>query len=121
MNSIVLQHINQETLKSYYLYFNENGDKSSELLDILMNSLLEFVFGIRYKNIQNPKEHQKFFNACEKLYKEPKARNSKREGDLGEIILHALLRKYLGTIPFSVLSLYSHASILLLIGTTIFS
>lgn len=101
MNSIVLQHINQETLKSYYLYFNENGDKSSELLDILMNSLLEFVFGIRYRNIQNPKEHQKFFNACEKLYKEPKARNSKREGDLGEIILHSLLRKYLGTIPFA--------------------
>lgn len=101
MNSIVPQHINQKTLKSYYLYFDENGDKSSELLDILMNSLLEFVFGIRYRNIQNPKEHKKFFNACEKLYKEPKARNSKKEGDLGEIILHALLRKYLGTIPFA--------------------
>ncbi|WP_347992812.1 DUF1837 domain-containing protein [uncultured Eubacterium sp.] len=101
MNSIVPQHINQETLKSYYLYFDENGNKSSELLDILMDSLLEFVFGIKYRNIQNPKEHQKFFNACEKLYKDPKARNSKREGDLGEIILHTLLRKYLGTIPFA--------------------
>ena len=66
-----------------------------------MDSLLEFVFGIKYRNIQNPKEHQKFFNACEKLYKDPKARNSKREGDLGEIILHTLLRKYLGTIPFA--------------------
>lgn len=101
MNSIVPQHINQETLKSYYLYFDENGDKSSELLDILMDSLLEFVFGIKYRDIQNPTEHQKFFNACEKLYKEPKARNSKKEGDLGEIILHSLLRKYLGTIPFA--------------------
>lgn len=101
MNSIVPQHINQETLKSYYLYFDENGNKSSELLDILMDSLLEFVFGIKYRNIQNPKEHQKFFNACEKLYKDPKARNSKREGDLGEIILHTLLRKYVGTIPFA--------------------
>lgn len=101
MNSIVPQHINQETLKSYYLYFDENGDKSSELLDILMDSLLEFVFGIKYRDFQNPTEHQKFFNACEKLYKEPKARNSKKEGDLGEIILHSLLRKYLGTIPFA--------------------
>lgn len=101
MNSIVPQHINQETLKSYYLYFDENGNKSSELLDILMDSLLEFVFGIKYRNIQNPKEHQKFFNACEKLYKDPKARNPKREGDLGEIILHTLLRKYVGTIPFA--------------------
>ena len=101
MDSIVPQHINQETLKSYYLYFDENGNKSSELLDILMDSLLEFVFGIKYRNIQNPKEHQKFFNACEKLYKDPKARNPKREGDLGEIILHTLLRKYVGTIPFA--------------------
>ncbi len=101
MNSIVPQHINQETLKSYYLYFDENGDKSSELLDILMDSLLEFVFGIKYKDIQNPREHQKFFNACEKLYKDPKARNSKKEGDLGEIILHTLLRKYVGTVPFA--------------------
>ena len=66
-----------------------------------MDSLLEFVFGIKYRNIQNPKEHQKFFNACEKLYKDPKARNPKREGDLGEIILHTLLRKYVGTIPFA--------------------
>lgn len=101
MDSIVPQHINQETLKSYYLYFDENGDKSSELLDILMDSLLEFVFGIKYQHIQNPKEHQRFFNACEKLYKDPNARNSKREGDLGEIILHTLLRKSLGTIPFA--------------------
>lgn len=91
MKDIVPQHINQETLKSYYLYFDESGDKSSELLDVLMDSLLEFVFGIKYRHIQNPKEHQRFFNACEKLYKDPNARNSKREGDLGEIILHTLL------------------------------
>ena len=101
MKNIVPQHIDQETLKSYYLYFDENGDKSSEFLDILMDSLLEFVFGIKYKNIQIPRDHKKFFNACEKLYKEPKARNSKKEGDLGEIILHTLLRKYVGTIPFA--------------------
>ncbi len=101
MNNIVPQRINQKNLKSYYLYFDENGDKSSEFLDILMDSLLEFVFGIKYRDIQNSKEHQKFFNACEKLYKDPKARNSKREGDLGEIILHTLLRKYVGTIPFA--------------------
>lgn len=101
MKNIVPQHIDQETLKSYYLYFDENGDKSSELLDILMDSLLEFVFGIKYKNIQIPRDHKKFFNACEKLYKDPKARNTKKEGDLGEIILHTLLRKYVGTIPFA--------------------
>lgn len=101
MESIVPQHINQETLKSYYLFFDEKGDKSSELLDILMDSLLEFVFGIKYKDTPNPQEHKKFFNACEKLYKDPNARNSKKEGDLGEIILHTLLRKYLGTIPFA--------------------
>lgn len=101
MKNIVPQHIDQETLKSYYLYFDENGDKSSEFLDILMDSLLEFVFGIKYKNIQIPREHKKFFNACEKLYKDPKARNTKKEGDLGEIILHTLLRKYVGTIPFA--------------------
>lgn len=101
MKDIVPQHINQEALKSYYLYFDESGDKSSELLDILMDSLLEFVFGIKYRDIQNPREHQKFFNACEKLYKDPNARNSKKEGDLGEIILHTLLRKYVGTIPFA--------------------
>ena len=53
MKDIVPQYINQETLKSYYLYFDESGDKSSELLDILMDSLLEFVFGIKYRNIQN--------------------------------------------------------------------
>lgn len=101
MTNIVPQHIDQETLKSYYLYFDENGDKSSEFLDILMDSLLEFVFGIKYKNIQIPRDHKKFFNACEKLYKDPKARNTKKEGDLGEIILHTLLRKYVGTIPFA--------------------
>ncbi len=101
MKNIVPQHIDQETLKSYYLYFDENGDKSSEFLDILMDSLLEFVFGIKYKNIQIPRDHKKFFNACEKLYKDPKARNTKKEGDLGEIILHTLLRKYVGTIPFA--------------------
>lgn len=101
MDKIVPQHINQQTLKSYYLFFDENGDKKQELLDILMDSLLEFVFGIKYRNILKPQEHKKFFNACEKLYKDPKARSTKKEGDLGEIILHTLLRKYVGTVPLA--------------------
>lgn len=101
MDKIVPQQINNKNLKSYYLYFDENGDKSQELLDILMDSLLEFVFGIQYKDIVNPQEHRRFFNACEKLYKDPSARNPKKEGDLGEIILHTLLRRYVQTIPLT--------------------
>lgn len=99
MENVAIQHINEENLKTYYLNFDENGDKSQELLDILMDSLLEFVFGIDYCNIDNPQLHQKFFNACEKLYKEK--RNPQKEGDLGEIILHTLLRKYLNTFPLT--------------------
>lgn len=99
MKNIAIQHISTNDVKTYYLNFDANGDKSQELLDILMDSLLEFVFGIKYANILNPQLHNRFFNACEKLYKEK--RNSKKEGDLGEIILHTLLRKYLGTLPFT--------------------
>lgn len=99
MEKVVPQHINQSSLKTYYLNFDKNGDKSQELLDILIDSLLEFIFGINRINIKNPKLHEDFFSACEKLYKEK--RNSKKEGDLGEIILHTLLRKYVGTIPFT--------------------
>ena len=99
MENVAIQHINEKELKTYYLNFDENGDKSQELLDILMDSLLEFVFGIDYCNINSPQSHQKFFNACEKLYKEK--RNPQKEGDLGEIILHALLRKYLNTFPLT--------------------
>lgn len=99
MKNIVIQHISTNDVKTYYLNFDANGDKSQELLDILMDSLLEFVFGIKYANIMNPQLHNRFFNACEKLYKE--TRNPKKEGDLGEIILHTLLRKYMGTIPFT--------------------
>lgn len=99
MENVAIQHINEENLRTYYLNFDENGDKSQELLDILMDSLLEFVFGIDYCNIDKPQSHQKFFNACEKLYKEK--RNPQKEGDLGEIILHALLRKYLNTFPLT--------------------
>lgn len=85
MNSIVPQHINQETLKSYYLYFNENGDKSSELLDILMNSLLEFVFGIRYRNIQNPKEHQNFLMLVKNYIKSQKLEIQKEKVTLEKL------------------------------------
>ncbi|MCM1295477.1 MAG: hypothetical protein NC311_08025 [Muribaculaceae bacterium] len=46
MENVAIQHINEENLRTYYLNFDENGDKSQELLDILMDSLLEFVFGI---------------------------------------------------------------------------
>ncbi|MDD3014017.1 MAG: DUF1837 domain-containing protein [Candidatus Gastranaerophilales bacterium] len=99
MDRYTTQHISQNTLKTYYLNFDENGDKTQELFDVLMDSLLEFVFGINYMNVVNPKLHSKFFNACEKLYKEK--RDSKREGDLGEIILHTILRKYVGTLPFT--------------------
>ena len=99
MDSVAVQHINTKDVRTYYLNFNESGDKSQELLDILMDSLLEFVFGIGYLNVEKPQEHQRFFNACEKLYKEK--RNPEKEGDLGEIILHTLLRKYLHTIPFT--------------------
>lgn len=99
MKTIVTQHTEQTTLRTYYLNFDETGDKSQELLDALIDSLVEFVFGINYMDTPNPKEHQKFFNACEKLYK--KSRDPKKEGDLGEIILHTLLRKYVGTIPFT--------------------
>lgn len=99
MKNTAIQHINQSTIKTYYLNFDETGDKSQDLLDILMNSLLEFVFGIKYMDVITPQLHQKFFNACEKLYKEK--RDPQKEGDLGEIILHTLLRKYLGTVPFT--------------------
>lgn len=99
MKNITTQYINEENLRTYYLNFDENGDKSQELLDILMDSLLEFVFGIDYCNIDSPHSHQKFYNACEILYKEN--RNSKKEGDLGEIILHTLLCKYLNTVPLT--------------------
>ena len=99
MENVAIQHINEKELKTYYLNFDENGYKSQELLDILMDSLLEFVFGVDYCNIDKPQSHQKFFNACEKLYKEK--RNPQKEGDLGEILLHTLLRRYLGTIPLT--------------------
>jgi len=101
MERIAIQHFNQTSLRTYYLNFDETGDRSQEFLDVLMDSLLEFVFGINYRNVNNPQEHQRFFNACEKLYKDPLSRNSQKEGDLGEIILHTLLRKYMGTIPFT--------------------
>lgn len=99
MKNTAIQHFDQLNFKTYYLNFDEKGDSSQKLLDILMDSLLEFVFGINYKDITNPQQHQRFFNACEKLYKA--SRDSKREGDLGEIILHSLLRTYLQTIPFT--------------------
>jgi hypothetical protein len=99
MKTVVPQHINKIDLKAYYLIFDENGAKISELLDILMDSLLEFVFGINYIDTITPKLHKKFFNACEHLYKDKDKRNPKKEGDLGEIILHTLLRKYMNTIP----------------------
>ena len=99
MDSIAVQHINTKEIRTYYLNFNEFGDKSQELLDILMDSLLEFVFGIDYLNVEKPQEHQRFFRACKWLYKEK--RNPEKEGDLGEIILHTLVRKYLHTIPFT--------------------
>lgn len=99
MENVAIQHINTQNVKTYYLNFDQNGDKTQELLDILMDSLLEFVFGIKYCNISNPQSHKKFFNACERLYKEK--RNAQKEGDLGEIILHTLLRRYLGTLPFT--------------------
>ena len=99
MEKVAPQHINQSSLRTYYLNFDKNGDKSQELLGILMDSLLEFIFGINHIDIKNPKLHEDFFNACEKLYKEK--RNPRKEGDLGEIILHTLLRKYVGTIPFT--------------------
>lgn len=99
MENVARQHINTQNVKTYYLNFDQNGDKTQELLDILIDSFLEFVFGIKYYNVDNPQMHSKFFNACEKLYKEK--RSTQKEGDLGEIILHTLLRKYLKTLPFT--------------------
>lgn len=75
MKNILTQHVNEDYVKTYYLNFDENGDKSQELLDVLMDSLIEFVFGIKYIDIKNPQSNQRFFNACERLYKENRAFN----------------------------------------------
>ena len=98
--NVLIQQVNEAELKTYLLYFDQNLDNSKKLMDILFNSLVEFVFGLDAINILSEHDIDKFIDACDILYQE-KDKDARKEGALGEIILHALLREYLDTIPFT--------------------
>lgn len=99
LNKVIHNYIDASNLKTFYIDFAEITKSEDEFINLLFDALVEFTFGIDAINVLSSQDIERFIDACEILYKEN--RETKREGDLGEIILHALLRDYLDTLPFT--------------------
>ena len=99
LSKVIHHQINNNDLKTFYIDFAEIAKSEDEFIELLFDALVEFTFGIDAINLLSSQDIERFIDACEILYKEN--RKTKKEGDLGEIILHALLRDYLETLPFT--------------------
>lgn len=99
LSRVIHNQINNDDLKTFYIDFAEIAKSENEFIELLFDALVEFTFGIDAINILSSQDIERFIDACEILYKGN--RETKKEGDLGEVILHALLRDYLETLPFT--------------------
>ncbi len=96
-NNCIIQHHNSPHHKSYYVGYVNNQYDWDRLLDLMMDSLVDFVYGF-HKSALNPEDAtytlkkalQKLSNTEERL---------KNTGEVGELLLHIILRKFFHTTP----------------------
>ena len=117
---IIHQHISEADLRTYFVGFDFGKFRYDALTEILMDSIVDFAFGYhtgilkKYdrrklveaaKSIYNIKE----FSEVKKIYVDNDSLISDCElkdenkylkrGEFGELILHLLLRDFIGTVP----------------------
>lgn len=96
-NDCIIQRHNRPYHKSYYVgYVNDQYDWD-RLLDIMMRSLVDFVYGF-HKNALDPKEAIYTFKRALRKLSDTEAR-LKSTGEVGELLLHIILRNFFHTVP----------------------
>lgn len=96
-NNCIIQHHDNPHHKSYYVgYVNDQYDWD-RLLDIMMDSLVDFVYGF-HKSALDPKEAAYTLKKALLKLSDTEER-LKNTGEVGELLLHIILRKFFHTIP----------------------
>ncbi len=97
LKKVIEEKISESTFRAYHVGFDQNKFRLQPLVDIILDSLVEFAFGYWEANkISYPEMRAKLKEAAETIYTTPKYQ---KRGEFGELILHVLLRGFHNTIP----------------------
>ena len=115
--NIITEHISEADLRAYFVGFDFNKFRLDELADLLMDALVDFVFGY-HKGILHQYDRRILKEAALSLYKIDIFNRAKqkyldenseyedeieekylKKGEFGELILHLILRDFIDTLP----------------------
>lgn len=93
----IKQHHNQNDFKSYYVGYADNQYDWDNLLNTMMDALVDFVYGFHKRAVEPDKAIATLKRALFKLIKPQQV--LKRTGEVGELLLHIILRDFFDTLP----------------------
>ncbi|MDD4556450.1 MAG: DUF1837 domain-containing protein [Alphaproteobacteria bacterium] len=95
---IIKENHKLKDFKSYYVGYINNQYDWDSLLDVMMKALIEYVYGCSRCVFDAKNIKITFQKAINRLIKD-KNYELKRTGDVGELLLHIILRDFFGTLP----------------------
>ncbi len=114
---VITEHISEADLRAYFVGFDFGKYRLDDLLNILMDVLVDFVFGF-HEGIKQTYTRKILKEAAQSLYKIEVFKQSKKtylenngeyeddiqekylkRGEFGELILHLILRDFINTVP----------------------
>lgn len=119
-NNIIVQHISEANLRTYYVGFDFKRYRNDELTDKLMDTIVDFAFGY-HTGILKQYNRRKLIEAAKSIYKIKAFQETKKiyldddaeihdcelkiedkylkRGEFGEMLLHLILRDFFETVP----------------------
>lgn len=117
---VIQQHISEADLRTYFVGFDFGKFRYDALTEILMDAIVDFAFGY-HTGILRKYDRRKLIEAAKSIYKIKEFSKAKeiyvdndslipdcelkvedkylKRGEFGELILHVLLRDFIGTTP----------------------
>jgi hypothetical protein len=92
---VIDQHINGSDFRVYTLGYESESPREEAFISLLIEAIPEFAFGIESGDIAQTQIIARVREAAKSIY----GNRTTNGGELGEAILHLLLRDYFGTVP----------------------
>lgn len=92
---VIDQHINGSDFRVYTLGYESEAPRAEAFISLLIEAIPEFAFGIESNNIDQVQIITRIREAAKSIY----GNRTTNGGELGEAILHVLLRDYFDTVP----------------------
>lgn len=92
---VIDQHIGEGNLSVYTLGYESKSPREEAFVDLLAEVIPEFAFGLEPDNIDQSQIIARVREAAKSIY----GNQVTNGGEMGEAILHLLLRDYFGTVP----------------------